>query len=326
MRADRLISLLMLLQTNGRMTAEELSERLEVSTRTIYRDLDALSISGVPVYAERGPQGGCMLMESYRTNLTGLNEEEVKALFMFSVPGLLAELGADKASEAAMLKLTASLPAPFQKDAQRIQERLLLDPAGWFQSDESVPHLPLLQEAVWNDRRVRIQYRRSDGQWIKRLIEPYGLVAKANIWYVVCGSYGSFIVYRVSRIMEATLSDTTFVRPSDFNLADGWQAWRDNFEANQTHFPVQLRILPGHETEVTQYFGDSIIPLIEKANPEDTTGAVTITLTFESEQAACHRLIGLGTAVEVVFPDSLREEISRTALKLAQLYSHPRQP
>ena len=326
MRADRLISLLMLLQTNGRMTAEELSERLEVSTRTIYRDLDALSASGVPVYAERGPQGGCMLMESYRTNLTGLNEDEVKALFMFSVPGLLAELGADKASEAAMLKLTASLPAPFQKDAQRIQERLLLDPAGWFHGDESVPYLPLLQDAVWKNHRVRIVYRRGDGQWIKRLIEPYGLVAKANIWYVVCGNYEGFIVYRVSRIMEATLSDTTFNRPTDFNLKQSWQSWRDKFEAYQTRFPVELRILPGHETEVAQFFGDYIIPLIEDANPEDTTGAVTITLTFDSETAACHRLMGLGTAVEVVSPDSLREEISRTALKLAQLYNQPRNP
>ena len=326
MRADRLISLLMLLQLNGRMTAEELSERLEVSPRTIYRDLDALSASGVPVYAERGPQGGCMLMESYRTNLTGLNEEEVKALFMFSVPGLLAELGADKASEAAMLKLTASLPAPFQKDAQRVQERLLLDPAGWFQGDESVPHLPLLQEAVWNDKRVRIHYRRGDGQWVKRLIEPLGLVAKAHIWYVVCGGYGGVMVYRASRIMEAALSDSTFSRPADFNLAAYWQAWRDGFEEKQSQFPVQLRIFPGHEVEVSQYFGDSIIPLIEDADPEGTTGAVTITLTFDSETAACHRLMGLGTAVEIIAPDSLRTEISRTAIKMAQLYSQPRQP
>ena len=166
MRADRLISLLMLLQTNGRMTAEDLSERLEVSTRTIYRDLDALSASGVPVYAERGPQGGCMLMESYRTNLTGLNENEVRALFMFTVPGLLAELGAEKDSEQAMLKLTASLPAPFQKDAKMVQERLLLDPAGWFQGEEPVPYLSLLQEAVWNNQRVRVDYRRGDGQWV----------------------------------------------------------------------------------------------------------------------------------------------------------------
>ncbi|MCA9931756.1 MAG: HTH domain-containing protein, partial [Anaerolineales bacterium] len=143
MRADRLISMLMLLQTNGRMTAQELSDRLEVSTRTIYRDLDALSTSGVPVYAERGPNGGCALLDSYRTNLTGLTESEVRALFMFTVPNLLADLGAEKASEAAMLKLTAALPVPFQKDAGEVRARLHLDPVGWFQPKDPVPFLSL---------------------------------------------------------------------------------------------------------------------------------------------------------------------------------------
>jgi predicted DNA-binding transcriptional regulator YafY len=190
MRADRLISLLMLLQTNGRMTADNLAQRLEVSPRTIYRDLDALSSAGVPVYAERGPHGGCMLMESYRTNLTGLNEKEVQALFMFTVPGLLADLGAEKASQAAMLKLMASLPAPFQQDAAFVQQRLHLDPAAWFQPDEDVPFLPLLQTAVWQHKRFRMTYRRGDGQWVKRLLDPYGLVAKASVWVEVIAPHG----------------------------------------------------------------------------------------------------------------------------------------
>ena len=326
MRADRLISLLMLLQTNGRMRADELAERLEVSTRTIYRDLDALSASGVPVYAERGPQGGCMLMESYRTNLTGLNENEVRALFMFTVPGLLAELGADKDSEQAMLKLTASLPAPFQQDAKKVQERLLLDPSGWFQGEETVPYLPLLQEAVWTNRRVRINYRRGDGQWVKRLIDPYGLVAKASIWYVVCAIYhGSIMVYRVSRIMEAALTDTTFVRPENINLKSYWTNWRDQFEAKQEQFPVTLRILPGNETRMTQIFGDGIVQLIAEAEKADTE-SVVITLTFDTQASACQKLMGLGTAVEILSPNSLREEMSVTAVQLAQLYSQPRHP
>ncbi len=327
MRADRLISLLMLLQTNGRMRADELAERLEVSTRTIYRDLDALSASGVPVYAERGPQGGCMLMESYRTNLTGLNEQEVRALFMFTVPGLLAELGAEKDSEQAMLKLTASLPAPFQQDAKKVQERLLLDPAGWFQGTEDAPFLPLLQEAVWNNQRVRIDYRRGDGQWVKRLIDPYGLVAKASIWYVVCSIYsGSIMVYRVSRIMEATLTDTMFKRPASFNLQDHWAGWRDSFEQRQTYFPVTLKILPGNETRMAQVFGDHIVKLIAQGEVSDVTGAVVITLSFDSQQSACQKLMGLGTAVEILSPNSLREEINATAIQLAQLYSQPRHP
>ena len=326
MRADRLISLLMLLQTNGRMRADELAERLEVSTRTIYRDLDALSASGVPVYAERGPQGGCMLMESYRTNLTGLNENEVRALFMFTVPGLLAELGADKDSEQAMLKLTASLPAPFQQDAKKVQERLLLDPAGWFQGEESAPYLPLIQEALWNNQRVRIHYRRGDGQWVKRLIDPYGLVAKASIWYVVCAiHHGAIMVYRASRIMDATLTDTHFTRPDSFELQSYWQNWRDDFETRQTSFPVTIKIMPGNETKMAQIFGDGIVNLIANAEQVDTE-AVVITLTFSSQESACQKLMGLGTAVEIVSPHSLREKIGAAAIQLAQLYSQPRQP
>jgi predicted DNA-binding transcriptional regulator YafY len=182
-----------------------------------------------------------MLMESYRTNLTGLNESEVRALFMFTVPGLLAELGAAKDSEKAMLKLTASLPAPFQQDAKMVRERLLLDPAGWFHDAEPVPYLALLQDAVWHNRRVRIDYRRGDGRWVKRLIDPYALVAKASIWYVVCAIYnGSVMVYRVSRIMEASLTGTIFTRPDDLNLEAYWHEWRERFEHLQTRFSAEV--------------------------------------------------------------------------------------
>ncbi len=322
MRADRLISLLMLLQANGRMTADELAERLEVSPRTIYRDLDALSISGVPVYAERGPNGGCMLMESYRTNLTGLNEKEVQALFMFTVPGLLADLGADKASEAAMLKLMASLPAPFQQDATFVQKRLHLDPAAWFQSDEEVPYLPLVQTAVWENRRLRMNYRRGDGQWVKRLIDPYGLVAKASVWYVVGGMYHSMIqVFRVSRIMDAELTDSQFERPTDFDLATYWQTWRDQFEARQNSLVVTLRVPPHSGPLLAQVFGEGIVnSLLASSPPEDAAGYATISLTFDSIETACRHLLGLGTAVEVIAPKELRQKLYEQASLAAGQY------
>lgn len=322
MRADRLISLLMLLQTNGRMTADELAERLEVSTRTIYRDLDALSVSGVPVYAERGPNGGCMLMESYRTNLTGLNEKEVQALFMFTVPGLLADLGADKASEAAMLKLMASLPAPFQQDATFVQQRLHLDPAAWFQSDEEVPYLSLVQTAVWENKRLRMNYRRGDGQWVKRLIDPYGLVAKASVWYVVGGMYNSMIqVYRVSRIMDAELTGSQFERPQDFNLATYWQTWRDQFEARQNSLTVTLRVPPKSGPLLALLFGEGIVnSLLASSPPEDATGYATISLTFDSVETACRQLLGLGTAVEVIAPQELRQMLYEQAIQAAGQY------
>lgn len=318
MRADRLISLLMLLQTNGRMTADELATRLEVSTRTIYRDLDALSASGVPVYAERGPHGGCMLMESYRTNLTGLNEKEVQALFMFTVPGLLADLGAEKASEAAMLKLMASLPAPFQKDAAFVQQRLHLDPAPWFQPEEAAPFLPLVQTAVWENRRLRMTYRRGDGQWVKRLIDPYGLVAKASVWYVVGAIHGNkYFVYRVSRIMEAELTPRHFERQPEFDLGSYWQSWSSQFEVSQNSVTVKMRVRPGSEPLLALVFGDGVIQSLldssEHTNGEHTSKQPTLSLTFDSLESACRQLLGLGTAVEILEPQALRQQLYEQA-------------
>ena len=325
MRADRLISILMLLQTNGRMTADDLAERLEVSPRTIYRDLDALSGAGVPVYAERGPNGGCMLMESYRTNLTGLNEKEVQALFMFTVPGLLADLGADKASEAAMLKLMASLPAPFQQDAAFVQKRLHLDPGAWFQSEEEVPYLSLVQTAVWQNQRLRLNYRRGDGQWVKRLIDPYGLVAKASVWYVVGGIRGEKIqVYRVSRIMDAELTGSNFERPADFDLAAYWQSWRDQFEARQNRLLVQLRVPPTSGPLLALVFGEGIVAaLLTAPSAEDTAGNVLLSVTFDSLETACRQLLGLGTAVDVISPPELRQHLFDRAQQAVQQYQHP---
>lgn len=302
------------------MTADDLAERLEVSTRTIYRDLDALSGAGVPVYAERGPNGGCMLMESYRTNLTGLNEKEVQALFMFTVPGLLADLGADKASEAAMLKLMASLPAPFQQDATFVQARLHLDPAAWFQPEEEVPFLPLVQTAVWQNKRLRLNYRRGDGQWVKRLIDPYGLVAKTSVWYVVGGMYGGKIqVYRVSRIMAAELTGSSFERPAQFNLANYWQQWRDRFEAEQNRVTVQLRVAPTSGPLLALTFGEGIVPALQVA-PLDSTGCATLSLSFDSLASACRQLLGLGTAVEVIAPAELRQQLYETARQTMHQY------
>ena len=319
MRADRLISLLMLLQTNGQMTAQELADRLEVSPRTIYRDLDALSIAGVPVYAERGPQGGCSLLESYRTNLTGFTDKEVRALFMFTVPGLLADLGADKASQAAMLKLTAVLPAPFRPAVDKVRERILLDTAVWFQPAEPTPYLSLVQEAVWTDHRLRMTYRRGDGQWVKRLVDPYGLVAKANVWYVVAGMYHTVYTFRVSRIQDAELSDSVFERPSTFHLPDYWKTWCAQFEKQMAQYPVTLRVSPAGVTPIVQLFGEGMVALLTAA-PIDEDGWVTINLPFGSMEDACRQLLGLGTAVEVTAPLELRQHLHKSALAVAAAY------
>jgi predicted DNA-binding transcriptional regulator YafY len=320
MRADRLLSMIMLLQTRGRMTADELSGELEVSTRTVYRDLDALTIAGVPVYADRGPSGGISLWENYRTNLTGLTKDEVRALFMFTVPGLFADLQADKAQQAATLKLMASLPAPFRQDAELVRQRIHLDPAAWFQPPEPTPYLPLIQEAVWQNRRLRLNYRRGDGDWVKRLVDPYGLVAKASVWYLVGYTARMILTYRVSRIQEAELTNSTFERQANFNLAAYWAKWRADFEARQNRYDVTVQVAPAGLLMLAQRFGEGIHRLVEQTTP-DEAGCCTLTLTFESLEAACQQLLGLGSAIEVVQPEELREAMLTKAREVVTFYT-----
>ena len=321
MRADRLISLMMLLQTRGRMTAQDLADELEVSTRTIYRDLDALSISGVPVYTERGPEGGCMLLESYRTNLTGLKEEEVRALFMFSVPGLLADLGADKASEAALLKLSAAVPAPFQRDAERVRERIHLDPTGWFQPEESTPHLQIIQEAIWQQRRLRVRYRTARGNWNTFLLDPYGLVAKTSIWYLVGVRRDAPAVFRVSRVQEASMTEGTFERPADFDLATYWKEWTTSFEKSRQRYFVTLHVRPIAIPVLVEVFGDWMQRMIEFAEDVAADGSFTLNLNFGSKEEACRQLLGLGDGVTVLEPAELRDAMRQQAGRLLTLYT-----
>ncbi len=244
MRADRLIALILLLQARGRVTAPELAAQLEVSARTIYRDLDALSAAGVPVYAERGTGGGIALPDGYRVDLTALNREEASALFLSSVPGPLADLGAGQVLDAALRKLSAALPAAARQEAEAARQRVHLDPAEWWQTHEPVPYLRTIQEAVWQDRRLRLSYRRRGGGVATRLVDPYGLVAKASVWYLVAADAEDAVgvdsaaqagqdpaaqvpameprVFRVSRVEAADLVDEPSRRPDGFDLGIFW--------------------------------------------------------------------------------------------------------
>ena len=320
MRADRLISILMLLQTRGLMTAQALAERLEVSERTIYRDLDALSAAGVPVYTERGPGGGCALLDSYRTNLTGLTEEELRALFLLSIPDPLADLGMSQALEAAQLKLSATISATRRADVEHFRARVHLDSAPWFHPPEQVPHLQTIQEAVWNARRLRITYRRSDGEWINRLLEPYGIVAKASLWYVVGQAMSSLRVYRVTRIEEAQLSDSTFERPADFNLAQFWADWVARFEAGQGRFVATVRVAPAALPNLLRLLGESIQRQIDQAGSPDESGRLTLEISFHSADEAQVYLLGLGDAVEVIAPSDLRQRVIEAAKQTLTAY------
>jgi predicted DNA-binding transcriptional regulator YafY len=321
MRADRLLSILMLLQARGRLTAQRLSEELEVSVRTIYRDMDALSAAGVPVYAERGPGGGCALLDSYRTTLTGLTRDEVRALFMLSIPAPLAELGVDQELRAALLKLSAALPATRRPELERAQQRIHLDSVGWSEIREPVPHLQTIQQAVWTDRKVHLTYRlpwQAQAEW---LVEPLGLVAKASTWYLVCVRSGHTRAYRLSRILQARISDEPFDRPPDFDLAAFWQAWCAEVKENRPHYPARVRVAPQFVAWLPRYFGEAIHDAIAQAAPTDAQGWVTLTLPFETLEDACERILGFGRAVEVLEPPALRNSVLDYARQIVTLYT-----
>ena len=310
MRADRLLSILMILQTRGRVRAEELAEEMEVSVRTIYRDVTALSTAGVPVYCERGPGGGIELVERYRTDLTGLSTDEARALFMLSIPAPLDELGVAGELRAAMLKLVAALPSTRRQDPQVSRQRIHLDWVPWFHEQEPQPHLQTIQQAVWQDRKLDLEYFTEAGKWlgsIRATISPYGLVAKSGRWYLVCRlDNGIFVVIRTSWIIEALVLEDHFERPDDFDLGAFWETWRVDYESRKPHYPVKVRVDPAMLDWLPDLFGDNIRAEIDAAAPQDIDGWYTMTLPFESLEDARQRLLWLGGAVEVLEPLALR--------------------
>ena len=320
MRADRLLSLLMLVQTRGKMTVKKLADELEVSERTIYRDITALSAAGIPVYASRGPGGGVRLIEEYRTTLTGLTPDETRALFMLSIPAPLTQLGLGEELRAALLKLSASLPDTRRADESHTRQRIHLDSSWWFQSEQQVPCLQTIQQALFQDRCLRIKVR-----WeffnteFEQEAEPYGLVAKANIWYLVYGRGGTPHVTRVSQIVEAEIRPEGFTRPPAFELEAFWQEWCREYES-QPPFQARVRIAPGALPILAEYVGDRARGQVAQSHPPDADGWVTLTLPFESFVAARSRLLGLGRAVEVLEPEALRKSLVDFAEQIVGFY------
>jgi predicted DNA-binding transcriptional regulator YafY len=304
------------------MTAGDLSSQLEVSERTIYRDLEALSMAGVPIYSEHGPGGGYALIDSYRTTLTGLNEAEVRTLFLSGVYAPLADLGLAEALEVALLKLSAALPEAQQRRAERMRQRIHLDAIPWFQTREAVPQLQNLQEAIWHDQAVRIIYRRSDGQVREYTIHPYGLVCKSNIWYVVAARGDDMRVFRVSRILTLTLTAEFFERPADFDLADYWMMWCKEFELGLQRWPVTLRIAPELAANLPDIWGEWVRPLLA-SGLETSDGWRQITVHYDSLEWACSNILPLGGRVEVVDPPELRQTIIETAASIVAHYYQP---
>lgn len=316
MRADRLLSILLLLQVQRRITARELALRLEVSERTIHRDMEALSSIGVSVVAERGTGGGWSLLEEYRTNLTGLNEPEIQSLFLSTPAHLLTDLGLHQASEAALIKLLAVLPEMQRRNAEYVSQRIHIDATSWHSQAEVVPALPILQQAIWRDRKVCFRYRRSD-ELVERLVDPLGLVAKGNVWYFIAAVEDQLRSYRVSRIQEACISEQPFTRPTTFDLAAYWAQSSKDFKAGLRCYVVTLRADPAVMTRIET----SKMFRVEPCSRPDSAGWLTFTLRFDTSYEACSYIFSFGSHVEILDPPELREQVIQLAENVLILYT-----
>lgn len=322
MRADRLLSILLLLQVHRRLTAHELAERLEVSQRTIYRDMMALSAAGIPVVAERGVGGGWFLLEGYQTNLTGLNEAEIKTLFLSKPTRLLDNLGLRQASEAALIKLLAALPAMQRRDAESVRQRIHVEAAGWHPSEENVSFLPTLQEAIWQERKLHLSYQRSDGTMVEQLVEPLGLVAKGSVWYLMAAIEGEIYTYRVSRVQSAEVTDQLFVRPQAFNLAICWEQSYANFKAALPRYPATVRVGPAIFSKIRSARGFARVEQVD-LSAADAEGWIKVSIVFETEEEACGYVLSFGPQIEVLEPQVLRQKVIHLAEQVVALYSSP---
>jgi predicted DNA-binding transcriptional regulator YafY len=326
MRASRLLSLLLLLQGRGRMTAQELADRLDVSVRTIYRDVESLSAAGVPVYADRGPTGGYQLLDGYRTKLTGMTTDEAESLFLAGVPAAATEMGLGTVLAAAELKLRAALPPELASGTGRIRERFHLDAPGWFRQAEPTPHLAGLAAAVWQDRLIEVRYRRwKVPREVTRVLAPLGVVLKAGRWYLIAhparASTDDIRTYRVANILDLAALDERFERPEDFELAEFWQSWARRYEDGVYRDQASVRLT----TDALQRMGFIFPPAMtrgarEAAGPPDEAGWVNTVVPIESIKHGHTELLKLGADVEVLGPPELRERFAATSRALAAIY------
>src|ERR1051325_10587648 len=302
MKADRLLSALLLLQAHGRMTGREMSQRLEVSLRTVHRDMEALSMAGVPVFALRGARGGWQLDEGWRTQVPALDEAELLGLLM-AQPRVVGDGLLAGAAERALRKLTASLPTALRERAASIRQRLYVDTAGWRGTSENLAMLPIVQDAVSRDRKLSMLYRRAGAEAAaERVVDPLGLVAKGSAWYLLANTVEGFRTYRVSRIEEAAVLEVACERPPDFDLAAHWKSSTDDFRENRPRFSATVRLDANAAAWVRRW----------RLNwsEQDRAGDWTMfQARFENEDEALFVVLGLGARADVVEPDALRERV-----------------
>ncbi|WDZ85532.1 helix-turn-helix transcriptional regulator [Micromonospora cathayae] len=325
MRASRLISLLLLLQSRETMTAAELARELEVSERTVYRDVLALSAAGVPVYADRGRTGGYRLLGGYRTRLTGLTRQEAEALFLAGLRGPAGDMGLADAVAAAELKVLAALPAPLRDASARTGQRFHLDVPGWFRESDPPPWLTELAGAVWQDRMVELRYRRGDRE-VTRTVQPYGLVLKSGTWYLVGQVDGGHRTYRVDRVVQVTVGEDTFDRDDGFDLGGYWREQAEGFLRQMLAERVTVRLTPAglralrHLAHAPFAYAEAVAG----AGEPDGQGRVVTRLPVESVEVAYGLLLALGPEVEALDPPELRAMLAAAADRLHATYQDQR--
>ena len=331
MRASRLVSTLLLLQSRGKLTAQQLAAELEVSVRTVYRDIESLSEAGVPVYGDAGPDGGYRLLGGYRTRLTGLSAAEAQALSLAGMPRAAAELGLGTVLATAQLKLQAALPAELRDRTAAISERFLLDAPGWYHDGDTSPYLAAVADAVWNQRRIEVRYRRWTAPTdVTRTLDPHGIVLKAGKWYLVANdatstadgaAHATMRTYRINHILSLTDAGERFTRADSFDLAAFWASGVAGFRAGLWQGEAKIRLSPEGRDRLTEMMSPAVVSAVEAtAGPAGADDWVTAVVPIESLIHAQQDFLRLGADVEVLEPAELRQRLAQTSRALARIY------
>ena len=305
MRAERLVALLFTLYSKRNATVAELARTLDVSERTMHRDIAALRDSGVPLWTEPGRHGGVRLVDGWRTHLDGLTSREAVAMFAMGVPQALAELGLGTAMSAAHAKLFATLPTALREQAQTVAQRFHLDAPGWFRPADDVEHLAAIAKAVWEQRRIEISYGRRD-HTVRRTLQPLGIVLKAGVWYLVAEVDGDLRTYRVARIHAVAATDQRFDRPPDFDLVAWWTRSSAQFEQSLRTVSVQIRLSPAGVRALPSVLDAAAVSALARAGTAAQDGWTDVTVELEETPIAAAQLIPLGDEVEVVAPPAVK--------------------
>ncbi len=317
MRADRLMNIMILLQTRGKMTAKELAKELEVSDRTILRDMDALSSAGIPIVSERGKEGGWQLLDTFRSKLSGLTLEDLKTLFIFPSGELFHDLGFNIKSLDTRQKLLAAVPENYRVEAQAVWERIHVDTSTWRQAKEKTNNLKIVQRAVFESKKLKINYEQFGGEQKIRLVEPLGLVAKGNVWYLVALRNGDIRNYRVSRIQFAEIENESFIRPIQFDLAAYWERSKVEFIQGLPEYEIIVEIDPAIVKRIN--FTSKFVQVIKIDRSKGDNWPIA-TLCFNDKQEAVEFVLGFANKIKVIKPKELSVEILSSAVSVVKLY------